>query len=134
MTRQELEHYGVQGMKWGVRKADIHNSRRQIGQAYDKLATRGGQFDYAQGAAQTKRAKKEFADAYKNYKDVDAQHRLVAQRMTRGEKAYTAIAGTLALPVVGTALVPVIASNNLKNKYRQMATVADATNEFVKNN
>lgn len=116
MTRYELEHYGVQGMKWGVRKADIHNSRRQIGQAYDKLATRGGQFDYAQGAAQTKRAKKEFADAYKNYKDVDAQHRLVAQRMTRGEKAYTAIA-----------------SNNLKNKYRQMSTVADATNEFVKN-
>lgn len=68
-TDQFLEHYGVKGMKWGVRKADDSGGgkssggkktsgvKSKIGSALDKAAVRDSKIDAAR-ARQTKRETK----------------------------------------------------------------------------
>lgn len=107
----ELAHYGVKGMKWGVRNAtsekivtarrNLKNKKNDIVTAHDtarKTTTKGT----AERAAADKRVDAMVRDFNK---DPD---RVIAARMTRGEKAALTM---LAVPSFGGTLLPIAASS-----------------------
>ena len=93
MNDQELMHYGVLGMKWGVRKARLEAAR-------DKQAT-------ATTKSAKKAAKKEVAEAKKTYKQETA--------LTRQQKSVrlgaSIVAGLLTSPIGGIAVASLMTSH-----------------------
>lgn len=98
-----LEHYGVKGMQWGVRKAAdsataVKRSKptaREIGNARAKQASKQRQINsqidktnLSTGKAQEREAKKLADMSYDMLKDPD---RATALRLTGGEKAVLGI-------------------------------------------
>lgn len=92
---EDLTHFGVKGMKWGVRKreansAQIVAARRRLKADSKSYATRAKKLDTAKGAdkAKLEASLRKQHQAY--LKDPD---RVIAARMTRGEKATSALFG-----------------------------------------
>lgn len=96
---EDVEHYGVLGMKWGQRKKatgrEIRGAQRRIGEKQNKL------FD-AQDAYKKNRTAKGKAALEKQTKDfLNDPDRAIATRLTRGEKATLAIiSGPLGLATI----------------------------------
>ena len=110
---EELAHYGVLGMKWGHRKtattADIHAARRRIAtkqQEHHELQT--VRSHTTPGSKARAKADRDLETFTKNFKNDPA--RVIAVRMTRGEKIITAL---LAGPV---AAIPIGATSALSRR------------------
>ena len=104
----DLVHYGVQGMKWGVRKSnptstDIHSARvRQAARkANANLATaRLNEASAGGNKAKQKSAVKAFEKAHLDV--LTNEDAVTSQRMTKGEKWTIGIlAGPVGLAVIG---------------------------------
>lgn len=118
-----LAHYGVKGMRWGVRKkvtaADIADARinlaskqLKVAKAQQKVkATQRGTVERAKAVAKREEAKKEFL------KDPD---RVNAMRFTRGETvAIALLGGPVGLTVIASqaAQVRTVARKQAKGAY-----------------
>jgi hypothetical protein len=113
-----LEHYGVKGMKWGVRRkpsaAEIRGARirmQEKGLKYQKQreavkSTKKGSVERAKENQKLGKIKADFL------KDPD---RVTAMTMTRGEKAATVILGG-GLPGVAAVAGQNIARNRVAKK------------------
>lgn len=118
-TPAELYHHGVLGMKWGHRKkatgTEIRSARKrlavkqqQINVKLDKITTT------KRGTAERKNAIADANKAHNAYlKDPD---RVVAVRMTRGEKA---VALLFAGPTAGVSLASIAASSAASRRIEQ---------------
>lgn len=99
----ELVHHGVLGMKWGQRRTanatDIRRARNRLETKRANYRVQEDKVDTAEkGSAQRAKEVKKLRDMDLNYlKDPD---RVIAVRMTRGEKAVAILLG---LATVGTA-------------------------------
>ncbi|AWN06111.1 hypothetical protein SEA_MIEK_8 [Streptomyces phage Miek] len=105
----ELAHYGVKGMKWGVRKGqsgkEIRAARRRVHSQRVQLDAKEDKVDsLARGTAQRSRAEKDLEKASKEFlKNPD---RVTAARTTKGEKiAAVLIAGPIGLTAVAATSV-----------------------------
>lgn len=102
-----LEHHGVKGMHWGIRKSPVRSATR----AFNKKNPTG-----RARARDIRRARANVGVQYTKYKDTPrgparkkaklvylrSPDRATALRMTRGEKATSAIlAGAFAIPSYG---------------------------------
>lgn len=101
----ELAHHGVKGMKWGHRKASALEIRTARSNLHDQKSDISAQAKKAKAATGTKNASAE----NKKLSDMKASFlanpdRVIAARMTRGEKFLTIIGGSIALP--GAGLIP----------------------------
>lgn len=102
-----LAHFGVKGMRWGVRKAKVSDAqiikaRRQM-DAYNTVSAVA-----RRNVRLTKKGTKERAAAENKLNRIEMDRlrdpdRPTAMLMTRGEKWMSVIGGTIALPGVGTA-------------------------------
>lgn len=112
LTHQEqrgidfLAHYGVLGMKWGRRRATA--SSYQIKAARGRVATQSRKVHTAEERAARVKDPRERASAEKNagklkLKFLNNPDRVIAARMTRGEKAAALLLGAAAL---GVGLAP----------------------------
>lgn len=105
----EFMHFGVLGMKWG--KTRVKATSDEIRTARDNLETRRGSYRDAQydrnktkeGTAERARADKKIAKLDENFKT--NKDRVIASRMTRGEKAIMLMLGG---PL---GLVPIVVSS-----------------------
>lgn len=111
-----IAHYGVKGMKWGVRKKsstrgptskEIKRARQVV------ISKRNKEFVNAKGVraktsiAMLGEASKHLTDDYRA-----TPERTIAFRMTQGEKAATAL---LSLPTFGGAVAYSVLQNGLQN-------------------
>jgi hypothetical protein len=94
---EDLVHYGVLGMKWGHRKAatgkEIKAARQTLmarSKAYRKESKKLG--NYAEGSPKRKALELKLAKQHQAYLKDPA--RVIASRMTRGEKFGTALLTT----------------------------------------
>jgi hypothetical protein len=95
----ELLHYGVKGMKWGVRKQTIVAARQRQAQRHRELVRYD---DQAQTAPNAKAAKAAENKARKIAVDLQTNDdRITAAHMTRGEQ----VASVLVAGPVGAAIV-----------------------------
>jgi vacuolar-type H+-ATPase subunit H len=128
-----LAHYGVKGMRWGVRKqrnADIKSARKRVdrkaAQDFDKLGKLEDKALNAKTSAAREAATKKLTDAEKqintaHLKDPD---RATAMKMTTGEKvALVLIGGLLTGPVipVGYGAARLAARKTVEKKQREGA-------------
>jgi 2-phosphoglycerate kinase len=99
-----LEHFGVKGMKWGVRKSrptsnDIRGARAMDASRRRSIAAQVDKTNLASGKAQDREAKK-LSDMSMDYlKNPD---RATALRLTKGEKVALTILA-VGVPGIGTA-------------------------------
>lgn len=99
-----LEHFGVKGMKWGVRKSrptsnDIRGARAMDASRRRSIAVQIDKTNLASGKAQDREAKK-LSDMSMDYlKNPD---RATALRLTKGEKVALTILA-VGVPGIGTA-------------------------------
>lgn len=108
----DLAHFGVKGMKWGVRKAptteQIKGARRRLDKDLVDLGEQRQQIKSAKKSGDVQRVareKKKFADMHKSFlKNPD---RPTAMRMTRGEQAALLAIGTVMAPGAGTVTAAV---------------------------
>lgn len=115
-----LEHYGVKGMQWGVRKAqdsatsvkrskptntEIHDARANQASKQREINRQIDKTNLSTGKAQEKNAKKLSDMAYDMLKDPD---RATALRLTTGEKVALGILnvgfGGVVIPVTAVAV------------------------------
>lgn len=95
-SSDELAHYGVMGMKWGVRKSatgkDIRAARNRLQVKANKYQVQQDKaLATARGSAARDREVKTLRKMESDFKkDPD---RVIATRMTRGEKAAALIVG-----------------------------------------
>jgi hypothetical protein len=104
MTDEELAHYGVLGMKWGRNRAkatgsDIRSARRSVNKQAEAVSK---QVDKVRRAPTGSAKKKESMRLDK----MDAAYlknpdRVIAARMTRGEKAASIVLSSLIVPGLG---------------------------------
>lgn len=93
MTKNELRHYGVLGMKWGVRKARLDSARKK--------------YNTANNRSEEKAAKKEVKEAKKIYKKETALNK--HQKNVR--LGATIAASILATPIGGIAVASLMTSH-----------------------
>lgn len=120
----ELAHYGVKGMKWGVRRKrssssssspakpstqEIRNARIRQNSRRIQINNQAVKLNLATGKAKDREAKK----LNKLQMDfLDSPDRATELRLTRGEKAVLTVFA-VSLPIVGTAGVAVGAGARL---------------------
>lgn len=105
---EDLEHHGVKGMHWGQRRArpsssDIKSARKRLDSSLSSFQRQDDKTNASKGKEHDKNAAtlaKMEASFLKN------PDRATALRMTKGEKALTAIL-TVAVPPAGLAVVGV---------------------------
>jgi len=101
----ELAHYGVKGMKWGVRKAnpttsEIQGARQRQAIRWQKVIEADQKLQIASSSSQKKSAERQIDKAARDF--ATNEDRVTAARMTRGEKATALIlAGPVGLIVIG---------------------------------
>lgn len=144
LSEEELEHYGIKGMKWGVRRteAQLARARGKVGDANKRRKARDTEIKEARGRIGKKKAhvnlkrmggvhplstseerKKSRAKASElkidMMKDPD---RITASRMTSGQKAMT---GLKTLGVVSTpaGLLTAAALTTMELGARELATM-----------
>lgn len=101
-VEDHLEHFGVKGMKWGIRKAasgsEIRSARQRLDQKRLKLYVAEDQL-YRGNAKQQAAAKKQYDKLVKDWDD--DPDRAISTRLTRGETA------ALVLLTGPAALIPI---------------------------
>lgn len=104
---EELAHHGVLGMKWGKTRAkasrsDIMSARTRNKSRTRKIERQESKINTLKGKGQaSKKEEKTLATMKSDY--LKSPDRVIAARMTRGEKAATIIMGV----GVGNVLAPV---------------------------
>ncbi|AWN05874.1 hypothetical protein SEA_CRICKO_8 [Streptomyces phage CricKo] len=105
----ELAHYGVKGMKWGVRKGQsgkqIRAARRRVASEHAKLEVQVDKVDdMKRGTAERARGEKQLEKATRDF--LNNPDRVTAARTTKGEKiAAVLIAGPVGLTAVAATSV-----------------------------
>lgn len=121
MNDNELMHYGVQGMKWGVRRY----------QKYDGSYTRRGAERFKKVESQYDSAKKDFNSAKSRGNKAEIKNTRKAVRNAKGQmnKAYKQLKNDK-LADQGKALYAqgkTISGNQLKNRYGQVGIVVGSS-------
>ncbi len=81
-----LEHFGVKGMKWGVRNSSPRSSSRSRPSKSEIKSARAAR---KAGRADIKRARENLKKAKDNYKNMPEKE--IARYLTRGERAATGV-------------------------------------------
>lgn len=116
----ELVHYGVLGMKWGKTRAkasaaEIRGARGRLSTERAKLAKQETKVGKARDAQQLKSEQKKLAQMRSSYlKNPD---RVVAARMTRGEKVVTLL--ILGVTPVGVGAVAATSARSRRIEQKQ---------------
>jgi hypothetical protein len=121
----DLQHFGVKGMKWGVRKqasaADIKGARKRFGRRVDDFHDAGKQLRKTtkRGSAQRAAGQKKLAKTRMSL--LNDPDRATSFRMTRGEKwliASIGAVGTVATAGAAPAVVGagIIAGRSLASR------------------
>lgn len=121
----ELAHHGVLGMKWGHRKAanagQIRAARRNVSKMRDGVAAQRHKATAAKGTSSAKVENKKLSDLKASY--LNNPDRVIAARMTRGEKFIAIVGGSIALPgagfVPGLAVVTATSARSRKIEQQQ---------------
>ena len=83
MTNNELKHYGILGMKWGVRRTDAQIARARKSQPHEDYTKAHSRKSIKQMSNQELNERNKRLNAEKQYKDLKRQNSLCA----KGEKA-----------------------------------------------
>lgn len=115
----ELEHYGVIGMKWGKTRAkangtEIRRARRSVANQFNKVADQKDKAKAAKGTsketAENDKLSKMKTEFLKN------PDRVVASRLTRGEKAVILI---LAGPAAPASIAAIASTSAISRRIEQ---------------
>lgn len=108
-----IEHHGVKGQKWGVKKAkpsssDIQGARARIGSQTRQINSQIDRLNLSTGKTADKEAKK-LSDMHASF--LRNPDRATALRLTRGEKAALSILALV--PGPGTVAAGVVAGSRV---------------------
>ena len=98
MTNNELYHYGILGMKWGVRRTDAQIARSRKSKVHEDYAKAHDRKSVKQMSNQELNERNKRLNAEQQYKNLKRQNSLC----TKGEQAARKYANT-ALLVTGVA-------------------------------
>lgn len=118
-TLEELMHYGVLGMKWGKTRTKAGSA--SINSARTRVTREKNAIDKQQDVINNKRGKGEpFSRDSQKLANMKVSHlknpdRVIAARLTRGEKVTLGLVGLLALPAAPVA-VAAIAGTSAKSR------------------
>lgn len=110
---KEIEHYGVKGMKWGVRKSTVKSSLQKVGKALGKRNARKAakQDAYHDQKMKSSKVYKEIYKLTPSYNSVKGRDRL---RQKSAKAQYRSLQLNVATMVVGGALAAAGSKNGQK--------------------
>lgn len=105
LNDEMLEHYGVLGMHWGVTRAkantsQIKRARRNVTKDENKYERQADKVDATTKNGTAARAKGESDLAKLKISNLKNPDRVIAARLTRGEKTVFTVLGLTLIPLV----------------------------------